>query len=653
MSVLHTFSGDADTTTLEAKDAKWAPNTKTGFYQVTSGTLRPTRQDVGADIVRYVDGHGTTQRIDITIAAGAVFGSHYLGLALEALDDTFAGQQYYLRVFGTSIELRRAGTYAGDATHGLNHAVSNVISFRKTMNGANAELRCYFNDTLFTGWFSSGVYTDTTALSGGYPGFGIDNSSSGAVSDVQIAAIETFGESSAATLAPVTGVQAAGAVGSLVAAISPTISIVGGANVISGGDTSVVVAGSNLGANNTARTWLAIQGSNQWALTEQAGGSPNAATLTFSPNFKGVVEPGSGVQAQNADPITIRVTVTATGQTDDQAITYRNDTATISTADPWSVVKLTSVNTTAAERITAVPDIAIGMVPRVVPDSITGTATAYTDVTLNADGTFNFSAGVTGFQVQVWDFADSRWSAAATQTIAVSAAVSGVQATGAAGTASAGVTASAAVTGVQAAGAVGALSVGGAIAQAITGVAASGVAGNLAAIAGAGAALSGVLASGAAGSPVAITGVVVTVPGASMTAAVGAPTVAQAGTTAVSGVSATGSAAPVVALTGTANQAVGVQSSGQVGAITISATVTVTLDGVSVVGQTAAVSTGSGVIQSLFGVSASMNAGDVGISAMQEVDVFGVQAAAQVGAAFADTHHRKARRHRYIRVADH
>jgi hypothetical protein len=72
----------------------------------------------------------------------------------------------------------------------------------------------------------------------------------------------------------------------------------------------------------------------------------------------------------------------------------------------YSVVTLTSVNATAANRITAVADLAIG--DQLEWDNI--------NVTINADGTWNAAAGVTAFNVRGGVTA-SGWGALASQTI--------------------------------------------------------------------------------------------------------------------------------------------------------------------------------------------------------------------------------------------
>lgn len=84
----------------------------------------------------------------------------------------------------------------------------------------------------------------------------------------------------------------------------------------------------------------------------------------------------------------------------------------------FSVVQIVTPDATAANRLTAVPDLSAG--DYVEWGNIQGTGT----VVVNDDGTFDADAGVTDFDVYVGNLTDG-WGAVATQTIAVTHVLTG------------------------------------------------------------------------------------------------------------------------------------------------------------------------------------------------------------------------------------
>ncbi len=93
----------------------------------------------------------------------------------------------------------------------------------------------------------------------------------------------------------------------------------------------------------------------------------------------------------------------------------QSDTIVISIATPTGVsyVDVGTPNTTAANRITAVPDIASG--DQLEISSVVGGAIS--DVTVYTDATFDCALSVTAFTVRCWDAGDSTWGDAGVQTV--------------------------------------------------------------------------------------------------------------------------------------------------------------------------------------------------------------------------------------------
>lgn len=78
-----------------------------------------------------------------------------------------------------------------------------------------------------------------------------------------------------------------------------------------------------------------------------------------------------------------------------------------------SFVDLTTPNPTAANRITAVPDLASG--DQLEIRNVQGGTIA--DVNVNSDATFDVDEAVTAFDVRAWDSSDQAWGSVGTQTV--------------------------------------------------------------------------------------------------------------------------------------------------------------------------------------------------------------------------------------------
>lgn len=173
------------------------------------------------------------------------------------------------------------------------------------------------------------------------------------------------------------------------------------------GQTGVAITGTYMGADETERTFTLRQGSTSVAQTETGSGTATAATLTI-----GIEQSGADIKFGAA---TLRVTRTADSAFGELAITVNPPTGQL-------YVDVGTPDTTAANRITAVADIASG--DQIQARGVGGGA-APTGLQINANATFEFSAGNTpaAFDVRVWDTSDSTWGAWATQSMAGAEAV--------------------------------------------------------------------------------------------------------------------------------------------------------------------------------------------------------------------------------------
>ena len=182
----------------------------------------------------------------------------------------------------------------------------------------------------------------------------------------------------------------------------PTITDVDTDEVVLDGQTSVAVTGTDMGAANADRAFTLRQGSTSVPQTETGTGTATAATLTI-----GIEQSGADIKFGSA---TLRVT-----RTDDDA--YGEIAITVNPPTGQLYVDIGTPDTTAANRITAVADIASGDQLQARGE---GGGAVPTGLQLNANATFEFSAGNTpaAFDVRVWDASDATWGAWATQGIA-------------------------------------------------------------------------------------------------------------------------------------------------------------------------------------------------------------------------------------------
>lgn len=189
-----------------------------------------------------------------------------------------------------------------------------------------------------------------------------------------------------------------GTAGSLVIAVglndtggSVLITNVDGDNAIRSDQTNVVVTGSGFGASQGSGSVTLRQGTT--AVTQTID-SWAATSIQFDTV---ILQAGADIKHGSA---TLRVTDTS-ANTGEQAITVNPPTGQL-------YVDLTSVATSASQRITAFPDLVAG-------DQLwirgIGDTAAPTGLVVNADATFYFTAGnnPADFEVRVWDSSDSTW----------------------------------------------------------------------------------------------------------------------------------------------------------------------------------------------------------------------------------------------------
>jgi hypothetical protein len=218
---------------------------------------------------------------------------------------------------------------------------------------------------------------ESTSITVGATSFTVDQSLAASTSyDIRIAA--TDGTSTVYSSTYTTSTAAAG--GS-----APTITNVNTTNIITSTQTGVVITGTNLSGCAVSIT----QGTTTVTQTV-------TATTSTTATFTVVFDSGSTDLKYGAATLTVAVS----GQTS------ATKSITINPPDSRSWVTLTSVESTASNRITSSPvDLVIG--DQIEVTSVVGGA--ITDVTLNADGTYDSAGIVRQFYVRVWDVSDSTW----------------------------------------------------------------------------------------------------------------------------------------------------------------------------------------------------------------------------------------------------
>ena len=192
------------------------------------------------------------------------------------------------------------------------------------------------------------------------------------------------------------GISLDGGVASLDGTFPPTIVSVDGDNIITSSQTNIAIAGNHLVGITTSTI---IQGSTEIPQTVNVV-SENTATFSISFDTNSYdVKYGSAV---------LRV-ISPTGKS--------NKTITIIPPDARSVRDLTSINATADNRLTALPDLAIGDQIEVL--SVNGGDISL--VNINSDGTFDADETVTSFTCRAWSATDQTWGNSALQEMVASA----------------------------------------------------------------------------------------------------------------------------------------------------------------------------------------------------------------------------------------
>lgn len=183
---------------------------------------------------------------------------------------------------------------------------------------------------------------------------------------------------------------------------SPALTDVDTDETVLDGQTGVAITGTDMGADETERTFTLRQGSTSVPQTETGSGTDTAATLTI-----GIEQSGADIKFGSA---TLRVT-----RTDDDA--YGEIAITVNPPTGQLYVDIGTPDSEADNRITAVDDITSGDQLQARGE---GGGAAPAGLNLEANGTFWFEDGETpaAFDVRVWDASDSTWGDWRTQSIA-------------------------------------------------------------------------------------------------------------------------------------------------------------------------------------------------------------------------------------------
>lgn len=181
---------------------------------------------------------------------------------------------------------------------------------------------------------------------------------------------------------------------------APTLTDVDTDETILDGQTGVAATFTAGGTTNGDRSFTLRQGSVSCTQTETGTGTSTSATLTIA-----VDQSGADIKFGSA---TMRITRGSDSLYGELAVTVNPPTGQL-------YVNVGTPNTTSADRITAVADIASG--DQIQARGVGGGA-APTGLTLNTDATFYFTSGnpPADFDVRVWDAGDSTWGAWATQS---------------------------------------------------------------------------------------------------------------------------------------------------------------------------------------------------------------------------------------------
>lgn len=192
------------------------------------------------------------------------------------------------------------------------------------------------------------------------------------------------------------GISLDGGAASLDGTFPPSITSVDTDNILTASQTNIAIAGFHLVGVTSAAI---IQGSTSIPQTVTINSETSATfNLAFDTNTYDV-KYGTAL---------LRLT-SSTG--------VANKTISVIPTDARCYRDLTSINATAENRITALPDLAIG--DQIEVTSVNGGAIS--DVNINSDGTFDAPAAVTSFTCRAWSASDGTWGSPGLQAMVASA----------------------------------------------------------------------------------------------------------------------------------------------------------------------------------------------------------------------------------------
>lgn len=358
---MSTFTFDeAANTTLQTINANWVENVS--GYTVTDGSgsawSSASPNSFTDRYAWFANGQGDTQESEIDVLA------HPAGTFVWCLAQKNAGQQGY-RVWLPSsgvIELRRNGTYIGDASGtGVNPNTDNY-TLKVTYNASTGVVKAFLNGV------EKYSYTDGTPLTGGSPGFYLYGN--GETTNRPKISRFTDNAASGPTITSVsTGTPREGA--------SLTVNGTSfGASQGAGGVTINSIAQTVTNWTDTAVTVTVVLGTNKF------GAAYNVILTDSSANVSN---------------------------------TYAGITGLLPANSGLSYVDVGTPNTTSAYRLTSSADLVSG--DQIEYSNVGGL------VTVNSDATFSAGPGVSSFNFRVWT-SGSGYGSAATQLTAIGSGIS-------------------------------------------------------------------------------------------------------------------------------------------------------------------------------------------------------------------------------------
>ena len=165
---------EAAGTTLPTIDARFDTSTSTGSFTTTgTGALQTTAFAIPVAI--FPAGQGNSQQSEITTRPYAL--ANVVAVYLQRTASQ-AGYKVW-QSSTTAIQIRRNGVFATTITTSAVDYSAAAVTLRASFNASTGVLSVFLNGALV------GTWTDTTPLTGGSPGFGIEDNNAGA-SDVLI-----------------------------------------------------------------------------------------------------------------------------------------------------------------------------------------------------------------------------------------------------------------------------------------------------------------------------------------------------------------------------------------------------------------------------------------------------------------------------------